>query len=466
KLGETTQSLADVRGARTKRDSEGLRMQDRILVGRLRETDTTWLPDSGPPKRIEHHDDGTILHILKESLPFYERGYTIRSHSTLRAQQLAGYKPVVVTSLGFPRQQGFEGFPLEETIDGIGHHRLDLGPLYNPTSVPYDLRLSDDAFLTARLAHDIAPTAIQVGSGYRGYETALVGLSVARNIGVPLVYEIRSFLEQTWTGEVERSESGEYYRRRYEQEVRCLTDADHVVTIAEAMKEEIVARGIDADKISVAPNVVDTERFAPREKPEELIERYGLGARPVLGYISNLGWREGIQHLVEAVHILRSEGHDVCGLVVGEGPEMKMLEALVAEHGLESDFVLTGHVPNEQIEDHYALIDLFVVPRVNDRAARLVTPLKPLEAMSMGKPVIAADLPALRELVLPGERGFVFETENSQSLADVALQALTDTESTQRLALAGQKWVREDRTIAANSERYRQILESVLSGAI
>ena len=81
----------------------------------------------------------------------------------------------------------------------------------------------------------------------------------------------------------------------------------------------------------------------------------------------------------------------------------------------------------------------------------------------MGKPVIAADLPALQELVLPGERGFVFETENAQALVDTALSALEDPDLTERLARVGQEWVRRDRTIEANSVRYGKILERVLS---
>ena len=77
-------------------------------------------------------------------------------------------------------------------------------------------------------------------------------------------------------------------------------------------------------------------------------------------------------------------------------------------------------VPNSEILDYYAAIDLFVIPRIDDRAARLVTPLKPLEAMAMEIPVIAADLPALRELVSPGERGEVFRPSDPEHLADIA----------------------------------------------
>lgn len=462
KLGELTAALQDVRDALRVEDSTGLRMQERVLVGRLRETETWWLPDAGEPLADFNADRSKILHVLKESLPFFERGYTMRSHSTLLAQRNAGYEPVVVTSLGFPREQGVEDFAEVDLIDGIVHHRLDLGPSYDGTSVPYDLRLSDHATMAARLAEVVQPGLIQSGSGYRGYETALVGLAVARRLGIPMIYEIRSFLEQTWTAEVDRSEAGEYYRRRFDQEVRCLKDADHVITIADSMKQEIIGRGIDPDKIDVVPNVVDVDRFAPRPKNAELAKLYGVHDRFVLGYISNLGWREGIDNLVRAVAVLRRKGYDVAGLVAGEGPELDSLTSLVAELGLEADFVFTGHIPNDEIEEHYALIDLFVIPRVDDRAARLVTPLKPLEAMAMGLPVIAADLPALRELASPGDRGMVFAPSDPDDLARVAADLITDVGTRHRLAAAGQAWVRADRTLESNTRRYAEILSRAL----
>lgn len=463
RLGEVSRALKSVRLALDAQDDPALRRQSRILVGRLRETNPTWLP-SVSSKGLSDFEalPMSVLHILKESLPFFERGYTMRSHMTLMAQKSAGFDPTVVTSLGFPRNQGFEDFAMEETIDGIVHHRLDLGPRYKTVQIPYDQILSDQATLTARLGERIKPAIIQTGSGYRGYETALVGLAVARHLSVPMVYEIRSFLEHTWTPEFGRSEQGEYYQRRHDQETRCLAEADFVVTIAEAMRHEIIKRGIPAEKIGVVPNVVDVSRFEPRSKPRGLAKRYGINGRFVLGYISNLGAREGIDNLIRAIHMLRARGFDVSGLVVGDGPERQNLEQLVEDLGLEGHVVLTGHIPNEQIEDHYALIDLFVIPRVDDRAARLVTPLKPLEAMAMEIPVIAADLPALRELVAPGERGELFLSGEPASLAEIAAKLLESEDTRSRLASNARGWILEERTLESNAVRYQEILKRVL----
>jgi glycosyltransferase involved in cell wall biosynthesis len=121
-------------------------------------------------------------------------------------------------------------------------------------------------------------------------------------------------------------------------------------------------------------------------------------------------------------------------------------------------------VPNDQIEEHYALIDLFVVPRIDDRAARLVTPLKPLEAMAMEVPVIAADLPALRELVAPGDRGDVFEPGDHESLAAMAGGLLEAEGERSRMVANAKTWILAERTFESNAVRYKEILGRVLDG--
>ena len=54
--------------------------------------------------------------------------------------------------------------------------------------------------------------------------------------------------------------------------------------------------------------------------------------------------------------------------------------------------VFTGQVPHDEVGDYYALLDVFVVPRIDERAARLVTPIKPYEALAMRLPVVEAFL--------------------------------------------------------------------------
>jgi glycosyltransferase involved in cell wall biosynthesis len=462
KMGDVGHALGEVNRLRRRPHGPELDRQARFLLGRLRETDPAWLPATPPATQRPTPRPGVVLHLLKESLPYVESGFTLRSRMTLEAQRLAGFQPVVVTSLGFPRYKGVDEVPATETVGGITHHRLDIEADGNGVRVPYDILLDDQAAMTSAIADRERPSLVQAGSGFRGYDQALVGIAVAARSSLPFVYEVRGFLEATWTSDVQWGERGDYYHRRRAQEKRCLDAADRVITIADAMRDEIVARGVDEEKVTVVPNAVDVHRFAPRPKRPELAETLGLSQRPVIGYISNLGRREGVDLLIRATRALIDRGHDVACLIVGEGPERANLETLTEELGVSGSVVLTGHVPNQEIEDYYALIDIFVVPRLPDRAARFVTPLKPLEAMAMGIPLVTSDLPALRELASPGVRGSVFEPESPESLTDVISSLLDDAGHRKELSTAARKWVLAERTLESNVERYRQVFEAIL----
>jgi len=463
KMGELHQALGALNVLREHPDPR-LDAAARRLLGRIIETDPDWIPPihhAPLDGAVDRRGQAKVFHFLKESVPYAETGFTLRSRMTLRAQQLAGFTPEVVTSLGFPSNKGVVGAPDHETIDGVVHHRFD-PPDVDAKTVPFDVGLTMNVNWAVPIADQFVPNIVQAGTGYRGFETALMGIAIADRHDVPFVYEVRGFQEQTWTSNIPRSEKGEYYRRRIRQEDRCMRRADLVITIGEAMAEEIVARGIPAEKVGVVPNAVDVGRFSPREKSVDLIAKYGLANRFTIGYISNLGAREGIDDLIRAVGVLRSKGTEVACLIAGDGPERQRLDALVEDLELQDRVVLTGHIPNDQIEDHYALIDLFVVPRIDDRASRLVTPLKPLEAMAMRLPVISSDLPALRELVSPGDRGMVFRPSDPVSMASVIEGLVNDPGERDRLATAGSAWVGEHRTVESNARRYEALLRPLM----
>jgi glycosyltransferase involved in cell wall biosynthesis len=402
------------------------------------------------------------MHLLKESVPYLQNGFTMRSRYTLLAQRDAGLEPFVVTSLGFPRKEGVKRFETTETVDGIVHHRLDLGPGY-PTDQPFDVHLTDYAWLAAKVGRQERPAIIHASSGFRGFETALVGLALREYLRRPLVYEVRSFFETTWSGDHNRAETGEHYERRFETENRAMQAADAVVTIGEAMRDDIVARGVPADRIFLMPNGVDPEAFEPAAPDPELQRRYRLQGKTVFGYVSNLDHpREGQELLIEATAALLLRGRKVACLIVGDGRRREELEAMARRAGVGEAVVFTGRIPHGEVRAHYALLDVFVVPRRNDRAARYVTPLKPFEAMAMGKPLVVSDLPALVEIAAPGERGLAFPHDDPAALAS-ALETLIDQpQLIRQFGEAGRRWVLAERTWGANGNRYRDVYASLL----
>jgi glycosyltransferase involved in cell wall biosynthesis len=242
-----------------------------------------------------------------------------------------------------------------------------------------------------------------------------------------------------------------------------MQSADTVITISEAMVENIEARGVPRERIHLMPNGVDPAAFEPGEPDPELVRRYRLEDKTVFGYVSSLDHpREGHEILIEATAKLLARGRKVACLIVGDGARRAELEGQARRAGVGGAVVFTGRVPHDEVRAHYALLDIFVVPRRNDRASRFVTPLKPFEAMAMAKPVVVSDLPALVEIAAPGVRGLVFPHGDADGLADAIETLIDEPETRRRFGRAGREWVLAERTWARNGERYAEIYADLL----
>ena len=464
--GDMSSVAATIAALRRTGGGDVLADTERQLHGDLAETDARWRPRlRGDRQPTEPRSDRVVLHLLKESRPQRQNGFTMRSHDNLLAQRAAGWDPVVVTALGFPRSGGSQVVPVEE-VDGIRHHRLDLGAGY-PSDGPADLYLEDYAWRTETVAREERPAIVHASSGGRGYETALVGLALGEHLDLPVVYEVRSLFDGPAPGGSASvaTSTRERYRRRDATEVRTMLAADAIVTLAETMKSDMVDRGVPAERIFIVPNGVDPEAFQPRSPDPELRARYGLGERFVIGYVSNLDHpREGQETLIEATAMLAAAGRDVACLIVGEGKRRAEVESMAAASGAADRVIFTGAVPHGEVPAMYALLDAFVVPRRDERAARLVTPLKPFEAMAMARPLIVADLPALTEVAPDGERSLAYRPEDAMALAAAVVRLMDHPDLAARLGENGREWVTRERTWASNGPRWTEVYETVLAG--
>ena len=110
----------------------------------------------------------------------------------------------------------------------------------------------------------------------------------------------------------------------------------------------------------------------------------------------------------------------------------------------------------DRVRHHHAALDVFAVPRLDERVCRLVTPLKPVEAMAGGLPVVASDLAALREIVEPGVTGELIPAGESARLADVLTKLAYSHETRTSYGQAGQERVGANRTWTGAAYRYNQ----------
>ncbi|WP_207958379.1 glycosyltransferase family 4 protein, partial [Streptomyces sp. YIM 98790] len=395
---------------------------------------------------------GRVLHLVTNSPPYRNAGYTVRTLGIVRAQRAAGLDPHVVTRLGFPVAQGVWDGRRVQDLDGVPHHRLL--PLLMPSG-PAEV-LSRNAELAARLVERLRPAVLHAATDH---PNGRIALALRRTYGLPVVYEVRGFLEETWLTQAPgRTAADPAYRAARELETHCMRAADAVITLGEEMKREIASRGVPPDRIHVVPNAVDEEFLRPPPAPGPLRAALSLAPdEPVVGTVATLTPHEGIGTLLRAAAELRRRGTAVRVLVVGDGPQLPVLRRQ-AEALLPPGTVLfTGRVPHHAVRRHLALLDVFAVPRTADRVCRLVTPLKPVEAMACGIPVVASALPALSELVTDGVHGRLVRPDDPGAWAGALDRLLADPEARRRLGAAGRRRVARERTWSRVGVRTRDI---------
>ena len=400
------------------------------------------------------HVPGRVLHLVTDALPTTSAGYTIRTHEIALAQREAGLDPHVATRTGYPVTQGrIDGRHLV-VLDGVPYHRL------LPWRMPGESRGAGPSErgleLAAALTRQLRPGVLHAASNYAN---ARLALALRERYGLPVVYEVRGFWEDTWLSrypDAAMRASSELYQRNRALETRCMLAADLVVTLGEAMREEIVARGVPAEKILIVPNAVSAEFLKPLPDATTLREELGIKPdEPVVGEVTSLVPHEGIGTLLEATAMLRARGVPARALIVGDGPERAALQRQAAQAGLADAAVFTGRVPASKVRQFHALLDVFVVPRTPDRVCQLVTPLKPVEAMASGLCVVTSEVKALTEIVKHEVTGMQTVPQDPVSLADCLERLIYSPDIRRKLGDNAREWVARDRTWSHNAARYR-----------
>ncbi len=408
------------------------------------------------------HDDAGVLMMLSSSLPLSPSGYGVRSHAIAGHLLRHGVRLSVFTKPGYPLASwvGPQEVSPSDTVENVTYHRLPLHPVgMGEFGEAYREQASR---LIAAAAKGCKARIIHAASDM---ETGLPAMLAARRAGIKGIYEYRgmwhfsSAARNTWFPWTEP------YQRRQRLELQTGQLADACFAISEALKAELVAGGLPEDKITVLPNAVDVERFTPLPPDRELQEKYALQGRIVVGFIGSFTAYEGLESLMDAVLELNWRNHPVSLLMVGDGADnLKRLKALHRARGSHPAIIFTGRVPFEDVKRYYSLIDIMPFPRIPAKVCQCVPPLKPLEAMSMGKTVLVSHVAALTEIVRDGETGLVFESGNLPDLVEKLEALLTSPELRRRLADKGRAWVLAERDWHKVSERILRVYERLLEG--
>lgn len=398
-----------------------------------------------------------ILHILDHSVPLHS-GYTFRTLAILREQRALGLETEHLTG---PKHAGATN--AVEEVEGLRFHRT----LVQPTLTDHVPALNQIAVIR-QLESRILEVADDARSDIlHAHSPALNGaaaLRAARRLGLPVVYEMRASWEDAAVDHGTTREGSLRYRLGRALESWVLRRADAVTTISEGLREEIIGRGIPAEKVTLIPNAVDVRRFSSEARPGDLglRERLGLLDATVLGFVGSFYAYEGLALLLEALPAILPHVPEARVLLVGGGYQEQALKRQAEVSGIAERVVFTGRVPHEEVESYYDLIDVLVYPRLSMRLTEMVTPLKPLEAMARSRLVVASDVGGHRELIEDEVNGMLFAAGDVQALARTVVKLIELPGLQKQLRERGRRFVEEQRNWPAVVARYAPVYERLL----
>jgi PEP-CTERM/exosortase A-associated glycosyltransferase len=393
-----------------------------------------------------------VLHVLHTSLP-YICGYSIRSDYIVRFQKEQGAEAAVVTSAQHPNDDS-----LEETVNGVHYWRTKA---YAGPRAPLLREWALMQLLQKRLDQVIARWKPDVIHAHSPMLVGLPALAAARKHRLPLVYEVRDLWENASVDRGRFAADSPLYRIAAATETRVLRQADAVVTICERLREAVTPRARSADRVFVVGNGVDTASFQPVTPDADVRARWKLGGKHVIGYIGTFQPYEGLDVLVRSMLHIRAERPDAHLVITGAGGVEAELRALASSLKLDDSVTFTGRLPHDEVRQMYAQADVMAYPRILTRTTALTTPLKPLEAMAMGKPVIVSDVPAMQELVRPGVTGLMARAGDAADLAKQCLQILGEPGQQSRMGNQAREWVLSERQWPQLIARYPSIYGAV-----
>ena len=312
-------------------------------------------------------------------------------------------------------------------------------------------------YFTKRIIEVAKKHDIDLIHGHTPYRVGLPALRAARKLKVPMIYEMRGMWEETAVANGRWMENGPAYKRFRKFETSVLRKSDGVICIGESLKKEAISRGVNEDCITIVPNGISPRLMGSTSNRPDVTEvksNLKLDKKTtVVGYIGSLREMEGVDQTAEAVADLISKGHDLRFFVLTGTSGQAELRQFCERLGIAENTVITGPVPHDMVAEYYDLIDIFVVSRPDTRVTRFVTPLKPFEAMAMGKLVIASNLPALEEIIRHEETGLLYNPDTHQNLSFQIERCLNDSELKLQIEQNAKEWVTENRKWSTLVER-------------
>ena len=290
--------------------------------------------------------------------------------------------------------------------------------------------------------------------------TTCAGYVVSILKRVPWVFELRDIWPESIKA-VGAMEDSVFIRFMERIELFLYRKANRIISVTQAFKDTLEARGIDTQKIDVITNGVDTTRFSALPKDQELLDKLGLRGKFIAGYIGTHGLAHGLDTILEAAHREQSSCPDLRlhFLLLGDGAEKERLRARASKLDL-SNVTFVNSVSKAEVVRYWSILDVSIVHLKKTPLFEAVIPSKIFECMGMGIPIAHGVSGESAAIVEASGAGMTFQPESSERLLDVLHQFASEPELCDTMSKSGQESAQTfDRSILAG--RMLRILRDV-----
>lgn len=235
---------------------------------------------------------------------------------------------------------------------------------------------------------------------------------------------------------------------------------DGAIAVSRQIQERCREMGIPAERLWTIGGLVDLRRFTPDADGLAVRREFGLGLRPVVGSVARLAPNRGHELLIRGFARLLGQLPGARLLLVGKGEMLQKLQGFVESLGLSRQIIFTGY-RDDDLPQVLAALDCFALMGVgSDESCRAA-----LEAMAVGKPVVARRVGALPETIVDGETGLLLADDDPEALARALLDVLGDPERARRMGKEGRRRAEAEFSPERHVQQVEQVYLSVLQRA-
>lgn len=353
-------------------------------------------------------------------------------------------------------KQGCEIFAI--SITNIDHEKIHIHPLHKKSLIRYFIQLLK--LVTNHHFH-----IIYTRNNLKG----IIGIIISKIWMSKFIIEVNgvSQYELGLTQKQSQTVKGVILRMRHNfllsLEIFVMRRADVVIVVTQGIKDDLINKGVDINKIYVIENGANTALFKPhadKKISNELKNKLHINNNEnVIIFVGNLTPWQGVEYLIYAAQQIIEKNKNVKFLIVGDGVIKQNLIELCMELNLVDNFIFTGMVKYEDVPKYISISDIGVVPLA---AGRICSPMKLFEYLSSGIPVVASDNETIRN-ILTNYEGIMVKSEDSTDLAIALTKLLNNEQLRKQMGNNGRKLVMEKYTWSNTAKHLMEVFEKSLT---